>query len=143
VAKQFTLGRNERLKSRKEIEQLFRGGKTISVFPLMVYYLFSPARNPKSPTRSSQPALQFGVGVSAKHFKKAVQRNTIKRLIREAYRLQKNELQNALTTHNGNVKLFFVYTARELAGFSAIKEKVNVILNKLIEITNENSAADS
>jgi len=143
VAKQFTLGKNERLKSRKQIEQLFRDGKTISVFPFHVYYLFSPAANPKSSNASSELTLQFGVGVSGKNFKKAVYRNRIKRLIREAYRLQKKELQNAVSSNSGHLKLFFIYTAKELPGFSVIKEKVNVILCRLMQITRENNASNS
>src|SRR5690349_2938389 len=98
----------------------------------MVYYLFSPARNPKSPTRSSQPALQFGVGVSAKHFKKAVQRNTIKRLIREAYRLQKRKLNDTVESNNQQVTLFFIYTAKELTDFQFLYGKMNLALQKII-----------
>ena len=145
MAKQFTLGKNERLKSRKQIEQLFRKGKTISVFPFHVYYLFLPAAIPNSSNASiiSGRTLQFGVGVSGKNFKKAVHRNRIKRLIREAYRLQKKELQNAVISNHRHLNLFFIYTAKQLPGFSVIKEKVNVILNRLMQISHENNSSNS
>ena len=145
MAKQFTLGKNERLKSRKQIEQLFRKGKTISVFPFHVFYLFSPATIPNSSKASitSEDGLQFGVGVSGKNFKKAVHRNRIKRLIREAYRLQKKELQNAVSSSNRHLNVFFIYTAKELPRYSVIKEKVNVILNRLMQIKNENNSSNS
>src|ERR1043166_5363776 len=87
VAKQFTLGKSERLKSRKQIEQLFAEGKNFPMSPFRVYYRTSPF------VSGSASNLQFGAAVSAKNFKRAVDRNRIKRLTREAYRLQKNQLQ--------------------------------------------------
>ena len=74
MAKQFTLGKNERLKSRKQIEQLFDSGKSFTIFPFKVYYFLSPLT-----TQDSRLTTFFGVGVSGKNFKKAVDRNRIKR----------------------------------------------------------------
>jgi len=133
VAKQFTLGKNERLKSRKQIEQLFTQGKNFAVSPFRIYYLVSTL-----PTGSAVN-LQFGPGVSGKNFKRAVDRNRIKRLIREAYRLQKNQLQEVLKQKKLQLNLFLIYTGKELAEFNMVKEKVNVILNKLITIVDENN----
>lgn len=137
MAKQFTLGKNERLKSRKQIERLFREGKTISVFPFYVYYLYWPA------SIISEPTLQFGVGVSGKNFKKAVDRNRIKRLIREAYRLQKNELQSAVRSNNRHLNVFLIFTSKELPDFRVVQEKVNVILDRLMKISHENNSSNS
>ena len=134
VARQFTLGKGERLKSRKQIEQLFSEGKNFPLSPFRIYYLVTPViNNPPS-------NLQFGAGVSGKNFKKAVDRNRIKRLMREAYRLQKNELQETLTQKKLQLNVFFIYTSKELPLFSLVKEKVNVILNKLIKVVNENNS---
>jgi ribonuclease P protein component len=138
VAKQFTLGKNERLKSRKLIEQLFSEGKNFSSFPFRIYYLVGPLT-----IHNSQFTIQFGAGVSTKNFKKAVDRNRIKRLTREAYRLQKKELQEILRANNQQLNLFFIYTAKELPDFNITREKVNVILNKLIKIANENNSSNS
>src|SRR5580765_8282307 len=110
MAKQFTLGQGERLKSRKLIEQLFSEGKSFSLHPYRVYYLFSP--HPPD----SKFSIQFGVGVSAKNFKKAVDRNRVKRITREAYRMQKTELQNKLNTKALHLNVFFIYTGKELPG---------------------------
>jgi len=82
--------------------------------------------------------LQFGVGVSSKNFKKAVDRNRIKRLTREAWRLQKNELKELLKTSNKQLNVFFIYTGKELPDFATIKDKVAVALKKLSGKVNEN-----
>src|SRR6516165_6102438 len=97
----LTLGKNERLKKRKVIEEVFNSGESFSIYPLRVLYLISRDSTidndtPGSGERVPEPILQFGVAVSKKNFKKAVDRNRIKRLIREAYRLQKPELLHAV-----------------------------------------------
>ena len=101
LPKQFTLGKNERLKSRKLIEQLFSKGQRMALFPYRVFYLFE-----KNETQDTKNKLQCGVGVS-KNFKKAVDRNRIKRVTREAYRLQKKELGSAMKNHSQSFELFF------------------------------------
>jgi ribonuclease P protein component len=123
VAKQFTLGKQERLKSRKTIEQLFTEGKKFMLSPFRIFYLFDPMKN--SP-------LQFGVGVSTKNFKKAIDRNKIKRIIREAYRLQKLPLQKKLKEKNLHLNLFFIYTAKELTDYKVIYDKMDLVLQKLM-----------
>src|SRR6478609_2995237 len=97
----LTLGRNERLKKRKVIEEIFKSGEAFSVYPFRVYYLIRHDSDiddgaPDWNERINEPILQFGVAVSKKNFKKAVDRNRIKRLIREAYRLQQVELRAAV-----------------------------------------------
>lgn len=78
----FTLGKKERLKSRKLIEKLYVEGKAIKVFPLRIVFL-------QIDHASSYPA-QAGFSVPKRNFKLAVKRNRIKRLLRESYRLQKD-----------------------------------------------------
>ena len=152
MSKQFTLGKNERLKSRKSIEQLFKAGKSFVVSPYRVHYFISkeetqqpdlPVRQTGGQGKDENALLQFGVGVSAKHFKKAVDRNRVKRITREAYRLQKLPLHKSVKEKNIRLHVFFNYTGKELPLFQEVKEKVAVALNKLSKIINENSAADS
>ena len=138
MAKQFTLGKKERLKSRKDIEQLFSVGKRMVVAPFRVHYVII-----KDNQKRDAALLQFGVGVSGKNFRKAVDRNRIKRLTREAYRLQKLSLQEILKEKNSTLHVFFNYTGKELPLFDHVKEKVAVALNKLSKLINENSAPDS
>ncbi len=83
----FTLGAMERLKSKKIIEQLFSSGEGFSVFPLRLVYLEVPVA--KTP-------MQCAFSVSKRQFKKATDRNKIKRLLRESYRRQKPALYNKL-----------------------------------------------
>ena len=126
MTKQFTLGKNERLKSRKLIEQLFSDGKKFTITPFRIHYLFNKTEQ--------LPALRFGVGVSNKNFKKAVDRNRIKRLAREAYRLQKKTLQEMVTAKNLQLNIFFIYTGKEIPAYKDVFDKTNKTLNKLIEM---------
>jgi ribonuclease P protein component len=127
MPKQFTLSKNERLKSRKAIEHLFKEGLRFSVSPFRVYYTFS-----------STTGLKFGAGVSARNFRKAVDRNKIKRLTREAYRLQKLSLEETLNNRKTGLHVFLIYTDKELPSYKKIFDKVHVILNKLDQQANEN-----
>ncbi|MBS1620367.1 MAG: ribonuclease P protein component [Bacteroidetes bacterium] len=132
MPRQFTLGKSERLKSRKQIQQLFAEGKKITASPFYIYFLFGPV------SEMSISAVQFGVAVSAKNFKKAVDRNRIKRLTREAYRLQKIPLQDLLKKKNMQLNIFFIYTGKGIPVFADVKEKVAVALKKLEKIADEN-----
>ena len=136
VSKQFTLGKDERLKSRKQIEKLFAEGKSFVVNPFRVYFL---VHGPWT----MDHGLQFGVGVSSKNFKKAVDRNRIKRLVREAWRLQKNELSEKIKITQKRLNVFFIYTGKELPDFATVKEKVAVALKKLADKIDENFPANS
>ena len=143
MAKQFTLGKNERLKSRKQIEQLFSEGKKFSVTPFSVIYLANEIiRNQYTlPVRPGDPGefnVQFGVGVSVKNFKRAVDRNRVKRLTREAYRLQKKELVEKVKSSGSKLNVFFIYTAKEIPEFNLVKDKVALALKKLEKIVDEN-----
>lgn len=133
MQKRLTLGKQERIKSRKAIEQLFRSGKSFSVFPYKVFYQWGqPA--------SANPLL-FGITAGTRNFKKAVDRNRIKRLTREAFRLQKEPLQQLLETQQKQLQVFFIYIGKELPDYESTQQKTALILNKLIQMVHENSAA--
>jgi ribonuclease P protein component len=139
VSKQFTFGKNERLKSRKQIEKLFAEGKSIVVNPFRIYFLLNETNN----AQRSILNVQFGVGVSSKNFKKAVDRNRIKRLTREAWRLHKNDLKELLKASGKQLNVFFIYTGKELPDFATVKDKVAVVLKKLSDKVNEIISANS
>ena len=80
----FTYPKNERLKSKTTIGLLFSEGKSVSKYPLRLVY-----RDEKGEVDEK---IKIGVSVSKKYFKKAVDRNYFKRVLRETYRLNKHLL---------------------------------------------------
>ncbi|WP_440134179.1 ribonuclease P protein component [Chitinophaga sancti] len=124
--KTYSFTKEERLKSRKIIETLFREGKAFSVFPYRVVYM--PVDNPIAPY-----PVQAGFSVSTKRFPHAVDRNRVKRLTRECYRLQKGELYEQLRAQqpNGQLAVFFIYTDKKIAPFTTLQHKISLILKKL------------
>ena len=134
----YKLGKQARLKSRKVIDQLFKGSKSFTVPPFRV--IFHCTKLPEAPAGIQ---LQAGFSVSNRHFKKAVDRNRIKRLMREAYRLQKNELELIIKPHPVNLVFFIIYTGKDLPDYPLVFEKVKGILLKLQKISNETIDANT
>jgi len=124
----YTLGKTERLKSRKLIGQLFEEGKALTVTPFRILYRMEPKT---ANTHNSE--LQAAFSVSAKNFKKAVDRNRIKRLLREAYRLQKHILSEQLATNSQQLIIFFIYTGKEIPEHTLIVDKMQLALKKITE----------
>ncbi|WP_317166166.1 MULTISPECIES: ribonuclease P protein component [Chitinophaga] len=121
--KTYSFSKEERLKSRKLIETLFREGKAFSVFPYRVVYM--PLKTPcKYP-------VQVGFSATTRRFPHAVDRNRIKRLGREAWRLQKHTLYDHLRLHSQQLAVFLIYTDKKIADFSTLQDKISVILKKL------------
>ncbi len=112
--------KKEKLKSRKIIQQLFEERQSISVFPLRLIW------GVISPPLSEYPA-QFAVSVPKRTFQKAVQRNRIKRLIKEAYRLKKADLYATLTKEESQYGLMFLYTGKKEPCYSEIEKALKKI----------------
>jgi ribonuclease P protein component len=123
----YFYGRKEKLKSRKAIGELFSKGFRISHMPYRVYCL---------PTVSG---LQAAIGASSNNLKKATDRNRIKRLMREAYRLQKNELERTLSEKAKGMQIFFLFAGKILPAQNEVMEDFNKIIKRLIRLSDENS----
>ena len=130
----YTLGKKERLKSRKTIDHLFTSGRSFAIFPFRILYHYNAgdvagSRNPPSHASS----VQAGFTVSSRHFKRAVDRNRIKRLMRESWRLQKNDLAQL----NNILQVFIIFTGKEMPVYAWIFEKTGLVIKQLIKLTIE------
>ncbi|MEN8856683.1 MAG: ribonuclease P protein component [Flavobacteriaceae bacterium] len=117
-----TLGKQERLKSRKLIGKLFEEGTSIKIFPLRMVYL-------KSDPTSKFP-IQASFSVPKRNFKKAVDRNQVKRLLREAYRLEKEILYNDLETP---YVFMITFIDKKKPLFSDVQQKIRELLTLFIQ----------
>lgn len=113
---------SEKLKSKILIDKLFTEGNNLKQFPLKLIYL--PINNPEITT------CKTGVSVPKRNFKKAVDRNYLKRLMREAFRKNKYLVESNLKQ---NYALMFIYTSRKKHEYQEISDCIVQLLNKLIE----------
>jgi len=129
----FTYKKTDKLKSRKQTQHLFSTGQAINVFPIRLIYTIEPISITDNAISSS--LLQAGVGAPSRTFRKAVQRNRVKRLLREAYRLEKPNFLSQAALDNKRVNLFFLYTDAlvltqvEIQG--KVKEALSILVTKL------------
>ncbi|WP_250433570.1 ribonuclease P protein component [Hanstruepera flava] len=119
-----TYSKKEKLKSKKLIDILFSEGKSVSSYPLRMVYLATEL--------NSDSRLNVGVSVSKRHFKKAPDRNRIKRLMREAYRLNKTVIFNNITTQYA---LMILYIGNEKPKFSDVESATVKLFDKFIKAT--------
>ncbi len=110
----FSFQKGERLCSKKVIDRLFSEGESFLVYPLKVVYLYT-----KLP---GQFSVQAGFSVSKKNFKRAVHRNRIKRLMREAYRLHKHILYAQQT--GTQLAVFYIYVGKEILSYHKVEQAV-------------------
>lgn len=122
----YSFPREQRLKSRKQIEQLFAEGKQFSVFPFKVFWL---------PVNKAA-TLQVAVAVSSRNFRKATDRNRIKRLMREAWRMQKKELDTIVLKNALPISVFILYIGKELPDYENVTLKMQQLIERLIKICN-------
>ncbi len=94
----------------------------MAAFPVLGIYRTDP--NP-------QTAISVAFTVPKKHFKKAVDRNLIKRRIREAWRLHKNDLVDSLEKHHISTQIIIIYLGKEILEFKSIEKGVKKLLRKL------------
>jgi ribonuclease P protein component len=117
-------GKNERLKSQKVIQTLFKSGKVEFLYPFRVVFLV------KEETDNVLPQVFFSI--SKKNFKKAVDRNWIRRRMRELYRLHKTEMMDLAGNYKASY-LTITYIAKEKIGYSDMKKKILPLFRRFKE----------
>lgn len=123
----FTLRKAERLKSRKLIGKLYKEGASVKAFPLRMVYVQTE--------HSSNSPIQMGVSVPKRNFKKAIDRNRIKRIMRESYRLQKHIVYNNI---NKPYVFMISYLAKDEWEYNNVEKKMEQLLTLFIKkIINE------
>ena len=119
---QFTYPKHEKLKSKTIIDLLFSEGNSVSKFPLRLVYVEN--------TEENAELIKMGVSVSKKYFKKAVDRNYFKRVLRETYRLNKHLLIDHLEKPHA---FMFFYQSKERISYQEIEEKTIQLFQKFNE----------
>jgi ribonuclease P protein component len=128
MSKLFTLSKSERLKSQKDIETLFQNGKAFFIYPYRVLFALQKKNDPK------QAPVQVMVSVPKKHFRKATQRNRIRRQVKEAYRLQNLGLKQKIEEQGLVLQLVILYQTNEALSYEEISVKLKTCLDKLLNL---------
>jgi ribonuclease P protein component len=124
MSKLFTLSKKERLKSKKCIETLFQTGKAFLIHPFRIIY--SP-----HPLTLGESSTQVMVSVPKKLFRKAAQRNRIRRQVKEAYRLQQIPLQDCLRQLQCQLQIMIIYQRNEPLKYNDIFQRIGEGLEKI------------
>jgi len=119
-----TFPKEERLHGRTTVAEVFAKGKRFQLDPYRIVW--------RTRAQDDLPSIRFGISVSKKISKKAVERNRIKRCNREAFRAVKQSFIEELIAQNKQIDLFLVYSGSIETNTEALKEKIILILNRLI-----------
>jgi ribonuclease P protein component len=112
----------EKLKGQKLIEKLFSEGQSVAAYPLRLVYLKTNFDDPVK--------IKTGVSVSKRNFKKAVDRNRIKRLMREAYRLNKSEYFNNIPDQYA---FMILYIGKTQTDFETVSRKMKTLMDAFLK----------
>ena len=117
-----TFNKSDRLKSAKKIKQLFETGDGFIEFPFRVVWKWTEAK---------EFSVQIAISVPKKKIPKAVNRNRIKRLVRESYRKRSVEFKKNIAHRNNHLELIFVFMDTQLLNLNEIDHKITVTLERL------------
>lgn len=123
----FTFKKEERLYGYAALDNVYNKGKRVQTDSIKVIYIEVPA--------SDEPPCRVVFSVSKRSFKKAVDRNLIKRRMREIYRNHKHLLYNHLNEKEKSIHIHITYISRQIISFASLKESLlkalKIIANKL------------
>ncbi len=120
-----TFKKAEHLTNKKIISNLFEKGRSFNCQPFKLIWLLSTEKN----------TVKLGISVPKRSFAKAVDRNLLKRRIREAYRKNKHGLYEILEKKNLSIDVMLIYLSKEILLYKEIEVKMLVSLQKLAEQT--------
>ena len=127
AAERFTLSKEERICSKKLINELFTGnGRSMTAFPLRVVFM-------KRTIVDDQPRAAMLVSVPKRYFKHAVDRNRVKRQVREAFRRNKSIITQNLTDEHEAVAMAFVWLTNEKYPSSEVENRMVRLLTRISE----------
>ena len=136
MTKQFIFSKVERLSHKNHIDALFNEGKSFSMNPFKIIYRLHPI--------AAEVPVKVLFAVSKKKFKRAVDRNRLRRIIREAYRLNKHLLVDQLATIPCSLHMGFVYVSdRRDVTFAEIEKQMVSCLERLGKIVGSSSGSGS
>lgn len=122
----LTFPKAQKLCHRKDIDLLFDKGDSFFTHPFKIVY--------KETERTEESSVRLLISVPKKNIRSSVERNRVKRLIREAYRLNKQSLIQVLQDNQKCLQIAFVYTGKQLPDFQSVEKSLLKILDKLIQI---------
>ena len=122
----LTYPKSEKLKSKNTIDLLFSEGKSVGKYPLRLVYVAGDF--------GENVPIKMGVSVSKKYFKKAVDRNYFKRVLRETYRLNKNRLLDPL---NQPYAFMILYQSKDRLSYEEINTKTIQLFEKFLATLKE------
>ena len=121
----FEFPKNQKLCNEKSIEILFENGKSLSEKPFRIIYNID--------NNNEDVFLKALIVVPKKRVRLASDRNVIKRRVKEAYRLQKSELEKYLKSNNHQLNLAIIYQKHEILDYKLIEVKIKLLLSRLKE----------
>lgn len=132
LSQKKAFSKEEKLCRTKSIDRLFSSGESFIAYPLRVVFYIEEEVDEKNKNATVL------ISISKKKFKRAVKRNRVKRLFRESYRLNKQELQAVLQEKNKRIDIAFLYLKNELPTYTemekAVLKSISILVGKINEV---------
>lgn len=133
----FAFPKSHKLCGETTVDRLFREGVGFSRFPLRVVYIVNDE------PRNGEAPLRMMVSVGKKRFKRAVKRNRVKRLVREAWRLRMADVEAAMKAADiKGLHVAFVFLSNELPSFADVDAAMAKAVDKLVAVISKAVAAE-